>query len=451
MTTKPLRVDGADVSHHQRELDLPRAQREGLRFLYHKATEGDSFTDEEYDSRRVLAESEGLPFGAYHFARAEVTRTGNDAEAEARRFLKVAAPKPGDLVPALDLETAEGLVRAQLQKWAADFSEEVWRQLGVLPAVYSPWNLQLPNARYARWVPRYNNDNRPPTIPWDVWQFSDGVHGVPNQHPGLGHVDLNTLADGFRLGNLIIKKGGAEPDEADRTGVFRITTQNVRALPLMPQGKVEEDVFLTAGQSGVVFWQEIHPDRYEDAVAGLGPKWETYFPRAGGVPISWRVKHWERLENGSELLHEAETGVTRSRRVSWVLLRHRATGAEVLFHNWHYVAHAWSRPGHFRKRMWEDGNERHRAFLLPWIERGVAIAGGGDANSKNARQLLLGRRLGGRRIRYPVSDGSIDILAFINGQAWVWEIDDEDGELLPGRNSDHPGRRARVRLRRRLR
>lgn len=46
MPVKPLPVHGADVSHHQPTLDLKLAKAKGLQFLYHKATEGDSFVDQ---------------------------------------------------------------------------------------------------------------------------------------------------------------------------------------------------------------------------------------------------------------------------------------------------------------------------------------------------------------------------------------------------------------------
>lgn len=459
MTTKPIRVDGADVSHHQQSLDLAKAKMAGLKFLYQKATEGDSFTDWTYTFRRKEAAAIGLPFGAYHFARAEVTRTGNDAKTEAARFLKVATPKPGDLVPALDLETAEGLSPAQLRNWAADFSAEVWRQLGVLPALYSPWAHTLPNARVVKWVPRYNNLNTPPTIPWDVWQFSNGVYGVPNQHPGLGHVDLNTLADGFRLGNLIIKKGGPEPDEADRSGAFRVMSQNVKAFPLMPQGDVVEDVRLTAGQSGIIGWQEIGPARYKEAILALGPKWETFW---GGPhseeretvrnPISYRVKHWRRVDGGRWKHHDGVARMTPDSWLTWVVLEHKRTGAHVLATNKHYVAGAWNNIPKADKRqrqnMWTDANR----FEMVWTERfmakhpEVAVIGLGDYNSTNHRQLAVGARLGGRKVNYQVAPRAIDQIWLVNAATWIWETDDEDGELLPGRNSDHQGRRSRQRL-----
>jgi lysozyme len=202
-TPKVRRVDGVDISHHQSgAIDYAAAKRAGVRWLYHKATEGATFTDTNYAKRRAEAKAAGLPFGAYHFARA----SAGDAVLEARHFLKVAAPKPGDLRPALDLETTEGLSNAQLRTWAAQFSAEVKKQTGVLPVVYTPFDLGDAVEGCVIWRPRYNDANTPPELPWDIWQFSNGVLGRPDQVAGFGHVDLNTMRAGLELDDLLIPK-----------------------------------------------------------------------------------------------------------------------------------------------------------------------------------------------------------------------------------------------------
>jgi lysozyme len=72
--TAPMRVDGVDISHHQNgKLDLARAKKAGVKFLYHKATEGETYKDPNYDKRRAEAKAAGIPFGGYHFARPGTT------------------------------------------------------------------------------------------------------------------------------------------------------------------------------------------------------------------------------------------------------------------------------------------------------------------------------------------------------------------------------------------
>lgn len=199
--TTAQRVDGVDISHHQSgTLDLAGAKRRGLKWLYHKATEGTSMRDANYGRRRTEASKAGLPFGAYHFARAD----RGDARAEARFFIDYAKPKPGDLRPALDLETTEGLSPAELRIWAAAFIAEVVKLVGVKPIVYTPFDLGAADDGCVIWRPRYNNSNTPPVLPWDIWQFSNGVLGVPNSVAGIGKVDLNVMRKGLSLQAMLI-------------------------------------------------------------------------------------------------------------------------------------------------------------------------------------------------------------------------------------------------------
>lgn len=196
------RVDGTDLSHYQGRLDLAAARAAGLRWVVNKATEGLGFFDTSYVGRRAEAAKAGLPFGGYHFARP----SAGSARPEARRFLSVAEPVPGDVKPTLDLEVTGQLTAAELRRWAAGFSAEVRRQLGVDPIIYGPFDLGEAAGDSLAWRPRYGSSNTPPSLPWDIWQFSNGVLGVPNSFPGLGHVDLDTMRKGLRLQDLLIPK-----------------------------------------------------------------------------------------------------------------------------------------------------------------------------------------------------------------------------------------------------
>lgn len=218
MSTKPMRVDGVDISHHQGgKIDFKGAKERGLKWVYHKATEGDSMVDDMYARRRVEAKKAGLPFGAYHFARPE----RSDAVAEARRFIRIADPKPGDLRPALDLETDEGLTLPQIRTWAKTFIAEVVRLIGVKPVVYTPFDLGAADDGCIIWRPRYNNSNTQPVLKWDIWQFSNGIYGVPSRLAGVGNVDLNTMRDGLTVAQMQIPlpkpKPPVKPKPAPKT------------------------------------------------------------------------------------------------------------------------------------------------------------------------------------------------------------------------------------------
>ena len=200
-------IDGIDISHWQDgNIDYAAAKAAGVKFIYHKATEGRTYSDPNYARRRAEAKKAGIPFGAYHFARPNF----NSAKDEARRFLKVADPEPGDMIPVLDLEVNEKkMSRAALTRWVGNFLE-VFHRKGIKVMIYTPFDL---NKTFGAplWVARYNNAMLAPRVPspwktWDVWQFSDGVYGKPNFAPGVGKVDLNTLNTGVTVKELRIPK-----------------------------------------------------------------------------------------------------------------------------------------------------------------------------------------------------------------------------------------------------
>lgn len=279
MPTKPMHVHGADVSHHQGNLDLAKAKKAGLEWLGHKASEGDNFTDLEYRVRRAAAKKAGLPFGGYHFARAE----RGDAAAEAKRFLSVATPKPGDVGPCLDLETTEGLSLAALDDWAVAWGKTIRAALGKTCPIglYTPFH--LPKAEeFFTWVwrPRYNDSNTPPVLPYDVWQFSNGVAGVPDSFPGLGHVDLNTHRKGWTTARMLIP----EPKAPRKTRRLK--------MAVLPGQFSDKDAdtrkdFATVFARGydVIFGTEVGPGSGSDGLL------EEEAKRAG-----YRVAHFKRYD-----------------------------------------------------------------------------------------------------------------------------------------------------------
>src|SRR6266540_2818609 len=68
---------GIDVSHWQGTIDFDAVAGAGVRFVFAKATEGQTFDDPNYATYRADAAAAGLAFGAYHYARPDGTT--NDA------------------------------------------------------------------------------------------------------------------------------------------------------------------------------------------------------------------------------------------------------------------------------------------------------------------------------------------------------------------------------------
>lgn len=66
-----MTVFGLDISHHQDlGLDLARCKREGISFVFLKATEGNTFLDSEFAANLAEARRAGLLVAAYHYVRA---------------------------------------------------------------------------------------------------------------------------------------------------------------------------------------------------------------------------------------------------------------------------------------------------------------------------------------------------------------------------------------------
>ncbi len=216
------RLQGIDVSRFDDRIEWPRVAASGIRFAFVQASRGagddcavkprrcgrDRFYEANYDGARA----EGIAVGAYH--RAFVTGRGRstvkaDAKTEAAIFAdEVGRLRPGDLRPALDLETPfADLEPQQLSLWIRTWLRRVENRLGAKPIIYtnvSSWAATGNTTEFALdghplWVANWGV--REPMVPaanwagegWTVWQYtSDGsVAGIE------GRVDRNVLRGGL--------------------------------------------------------------------------------------------------------------------------------------------------------------------------------------------------------------------------------------------------------------
>jgi lysozyme len=172
-----------DLSHNNDNVDLAKAMAAGIEGVIHKATQGTGFTDPAYSARRELAKQAGLLWGAYHFG------TAGDPEAQARFFLRVAQPSPGDLV-VLDFEPNPGAPANTMSLTQADtFITAVQDATGIAPGLYGGAYLkqqlesQADETLAACWL-WWAQYGPAPAIPpawsaWTLWQYTDGHHGNP--------------------------------------------------------------------------------------------------------------------------------------------------------------------------------------------------------------------------------------------------------------------------------
>lgn len=157
-------------------------------FVYIKATQGETIRNKYYAADVAAARKRGVAVGAYHFFSTRVS-----GKAQARYFLKHAAPRKGDLPPVLDVEPYDSqIVRMGgakvMFREIKDWMDIVERATGTVPVLYVSQNFvnkymsAAPGllAKYKVWIARYGEYK--PYVRLLYWQLSpegrvDGIHG----------------------------------------------------------------------------------------------------------------------------------------------------------------------------------------------------------------------------------------------------------------------------------
>jgi len=188
-----------DLSHYDTVTSFSDAKNAGVAGIIYKATEGSSFQDPTYATRRADALAAGLLWGAYHFG------DNSPVRSQVSNFIDTAQPDANTLL-ALDYEP-NGDATMSLDQ-ARQFLTLVARQVGRRPVLYSgsqiKQTLPQPDAFFGShrlWLAEYASE---PVVPsswrsyW-LWQYSDGSAGPqPRSVPGIpgnsdGCIDCNTF------------------------------------------------------------------------------------------------------------------------------------------------------------------------------------------------------------------------------------------------------------------
>ncbi|HYI23739.1 MAG TPA: glycoside hydrolase family 25 protein [Candidatus Limnocylindrales bacterium] len=206
-------LPGIDISHWQGSVDWAQVKADGIRYVFAKVTEGNTFVDDRYALNKSGATAQGIAFGAYHFAQPGGGTA--DAIAEADHFIANAALGGKNLLPVLDMESHNDLSPKALRRWARAWLDRVEARLGVKAIIYTDfyfWRGEVGNptsfaqAGHPLWIARYGASE--PTVPaeewagegWTLWQHTNkgSVAGI------AGNVDLDWYA-GTGLAPLKIK------------------------------------------------------------------------------------------------------------------------------------------------------------------------------------------------------------------------------------------------------
>ncbi|QUH00037.1 lysozyme [Saccharopolyspora erythraea] len=196
---------GIDVSNHNGKVDFGKVKADGRDFAFVLATDGESFTSDQFDSQYGGAGKAGVYRAGYHFARPD-----GSAGKQADRFLKtVGYTNDGkSMPPVLDMEanpngaTCYGLDAAQMKEWIKTFVGRVKEQTGREAIIYtSPgfWQECTGNSEAFKnnplWIAEWGVDKPSKIGGWPAhtfWQYSDSgkVNGVD------GPVDVNRFNGG---------------------------------------------------------------------------------------------------------------------------------------------------------------------------------------------------------------------------------------------------------------
>ena len=201
---KQTRTEGIDVSHWQGTINWTQVAAGRKKFAFIKVTENTTFLDNKYATNHAGARAAGLVVGGYHYA--QPSTTPGDAVAEADWFVANLAWTAGDMRPALDLETANGLGVPALQQWVRDWLGEVHRLTGKHATIYVSrafWRDNVGDTTDAAlggsalWLSKWNVTRPRLIVPagnwgghgWSFWQYSGcgSVTGIS------GCVDLDRL------------------------------------------------------------------------------------------------------------------------------------------------------------------------------------------------------------------------------------------------------------------
>ena len=179
---------GLDLNHWRPNLDLKAAKQQGIRFIITKATGGDDFEDDWYEHYRDESKAKGLPFGAYHYWRANA-----DPHVQAKWFFdhigddNIITVNDLDLLPVLDVEKYNNqgkLPQAVAAQHIHDTLLEIERLFGRQAMIYTnrdSWTVLTANspiiAAFTLWVASWTTLANP-VLPigaseWVFWQYTN--------------------------------------------------------------------------------------------------------------------------------------------------------------------------------------------------------------------------------------------------------------------------------------
>jgi lysozyme len=185
-----------DVNHNN-SINFTKLREAGIVAIIHKATEGETFKDSKYKTRKKQALDLGFLWGAYHFS------SGRDPSSQVSNFLSVEDAEDPNILIALDWEDSTSGANMTLAQ-AKQFVSEVHERTGRFPLLYGGSLIRENVTEEDKilfencplWFARFRET--PIGIPEDTWrkatlhQYTDGDIGPePRKTPGASGADRN--------------------------------------------------------------------------------------------------------------------------------------------------------------------------------------------------------------------------------------------------------------------
>lgn len=195
---KQYPVRGVDVSAHQGKIDWQAIAAQDIYFAFIKATEGNSFIDDQFQDNWENARSAGIIVGAYHFFSYE-----SPGKSQAENFINTVPHEEYALPPVVDIEFYGSFEKQPMEPEEArlildELLETLYEYYHVKPIIYATmksYELYLADfyEEYPIWI---RNVYTKPVLSdgreWVFWQYSH--KGRLNGYSGKEKfIDLNVF------------------------------------------------------------------------------------------------------------------------------------------------------------------------------------------------------------------------------------------------------------------
>lgn len=297
-------IKGIDVSHWQGVINWNKVVKDGVKFVFIKATEGTRYSKLSYFNENApKALAAGLKVGAYHYAK---FATVAEAKAEAAYFIDSISSIGLNYPAVLDLEENKKKANKKTLTDAAIAFLEAIEVAGHTAMLYTG-KYFLDNTldesrlkKYALWIARYNSTLGRSA---DIWQHSDSgeVSGISTK------VDLNVAYRDFTdTVNTVSPPNTTSSSKNTSTTTYTVKKGDILSLiakkhkttvkALVSLNKIKDPDKINVGQKlkvpGLVTKMST-TSKYHTVVKG---DTVSALARKNGVTIK-QIKDWNKLDS----------------------------------------------------------------------------------------------------------------------------------------------------------